>query len=241
MKTQDTIALVTGANRGIGRAFVEAYLAHGAKKVYAAARKRTDLDAIVALDPKRVVPIVLDVSKPAEVAAAAATAKDVNVLINNAGVLSFGNVLEASEETLPRDLDINYFGTIRVTRAFAPMIEKNGGGVVANLLSVVSLASMPGVAGYNASKAALWSATQSMRADLAKRDIRVVGVFPGPIDTDMAKDFPMAKTPAIDVANDVLNGIANGAEDIFPDPMAKQVYAAWSKDHKAVEKQFAGA
>jgi NAD(P)-dependent dehydrogenase (short-subunit alcohol dehydrogenase family) len=241
MKTQDTIALVTGANRGIGRAFVEAYLAHGAKKVYAAARKRTDLDAIVALDPKRVVPIVLDVSKPAEVAAAAATAKDVNVLINNAGVLSFGNVLEASEETLRRDLDINYFGTIRVTRAFAPMIEKNGGGVVANLLSVVSLASMPGVAGYNASKAALWSATQSMRADLAKRDIRVVGVFPGPIDTDMAKDFPMAKTPAIDVANDVLNGIANGAEDIFPDPMAKQVYAAWSKDHKAVEKQFAGA
>ena len=154
MKTQETIAFVTGANRGIGRAFVEAYLAHRAKKVYAAARKRADLDAVVALDPKRVTPVVLDLGKAAEVTAAAAAAKDVNVLINNAGVLSFGSVLEASEETLRRDLDINYFGTIRVTRAFAPVIEKNVGGVVVNLLSVVSLASMPGVAGYNASKAA---------------------------------------------------------------------------------------
>jgi NAD(P)-dependent dehydrogenase (short-subunit alcohol dehydrogenase family) len=241
MKTQESIPFITGANRGIGRAFVEAYLAHGAKKVYAAARRRADLDAVVALDPSRVVPVTLDIGKPADVASAAAAAKDVNVLINNAGILSFGSVLEASEETLRQDLDINYFGTIRVTRAFAPVIEKNGGGVVANLLSVLSLASMPGVAGYNASKAALWSATQSMRADLARRNVRVVAVFPGPIDTDMAKEFPLAKTPAITVANEVLNGIAAGSEDIFPDPMSKQVYAAWSKDHKAVEKQFAGA
>jgi NAD(P)-dependent dehydrogenase (short-subunit alcohol dehydrogenase family) len=239
MKSQESIAFVTGANRGIGRAFVEAYLGHGAKKVYAAARRRADLDAIVALDSKRVIPVVLDVSKPAEIASAAAAAKDVNVLINNAGVLSGGSVLDASDDTLRRDLDVNYFGTIRVTRAFAPVIEANGGGVVVNLLSVLSLASMPGIAGYGASKAALWSATQSMRADLAKRRIRVVGVFPGPIDTDMAKEVPLAKTPPIDVANDVLKGIAAGAEDIFPDAMSKQVYAAWAKDHKAVEKQFA--
>ncbi len=238
MTKSDVIVLITGANRGIGHAFVEAYLAHGAKKIYAAARRRADLDKVVALDPTRVHPVVLDVTKPEEIKAVATTVSDINVLINNAGALSFGGLSDISDESLRRDMEVNYFGLIHVTQAMAPLIERNGGGAIANLLSVVSLASMPGIGAYNASKAAAWSATQSFRVDLAKKGIRVFGVFPGPIDTDMAKDLPMDKTPPLHVANEVIAGIEAGAEDIFPDPMSKQVYAAWSKDHKAVEKQF---
>jgi NAD(P)-dependent dehydrogenase (short-subunit alcohol dehydrogenase family) len=238
MQVATSVPFVTGANRGIGKAYIEAYLAAGVKKVYAAARNRSDLDAVVALDSKRVIPVVLDVTKPEQVAAAAATASDANVLINNAGALSFGNPIDATPQSLQRDLDVNYFGLIGMTQAFVPVLERNGGGVVVNMLSVVSFASMPGIAGYNASKAAAWSMTQAFRAQLAARNIHVIGVFPGPIDTDMAKEIPMDKTPPIDVANEVIQGIANGAEDIFPDPMSKKVYAAWSVDHKAVEKQF---
>lgn len=240
MQANQSIPLVTGANRGIGRAFVEAYLARGVAKIYAAGRKASDLDAVIAIDPKRVIPVILDVTNAEQIKAAVAKAGDVNVLVNNAGALSMGGLLEITDEKLRHDLEVNYFGLIHVTRAFAPVIEKNGGGVVANVLSVVSFASMPGFAGYNASKAAAWSATQALRADLGKRHIKVVGVFPGPIDTDMAKDIPMAKTPPLDVANEVIDGIAQGAEDVFPDPMSKQVYAGWKADHKAVEKQFAG-
>ena len=238
MTKSDAVVLITGANRGIGLAFVNAYLAHGAKKIYVAARRRADLDKVVALDPKRVHPVVLDVTKPEEIKAAAAVVSDINVQINNAGALSFGSLTEVSDESLRHDMEVNYFGLVHVTQAIAPLIEKNGGGAIANLLSVVSLASMPGIGAYNASKAAAWSATLSFRADLAKKGIRVFGVFPGPIDTDMAKDLPMDKTPPLDVANEVIAGIEAGIEDIFPDAMSKQVYAAWSKDHKAVEKQF---
>ena len=240
MQANQSIPLVTGANRGIGRAFVEAYLTRGVGKIYAAGRKASDLDTVVALDPKRVIPVILDVTNAEQIKAAVVRAGDVNVLVNNAGALSMGGLLEITDEKLRHDLEVNYFGLIHVTRAFAPVIEKNGGGVVANVLSVVSFASMPGFAGYNASKAAAWSATQALRADLGKRHIKVVGVFPGPIDTDMAKEIPMAKTPPLDVANEVIDGIAQGAEDVFPDPMSKQFYAGWKADHKAVEKQFAG-
>ncbi|QVL31393.1 SDR family oxidoreductase [Telmatocola sphagniphila] len=240
MKTNQSTVLVTGANRGIGKAFVEGFLAQGARKIYAAARKRSDLDAIVALDPKRIVPLVLDVTKPEQVEAAAKVAADVNLLINNAGVATFGTATEISQADLKKDLEVNYFGLIQVTQAFVPVIEKNGGGGIANVLSVVSLVGFPSIAGYSASKAAAWSFTQSLRADVAKRHIKVFSIYPGPIDTDMAKDFPMDKTPPSHVAQEVIQGIEKGAEDIFPDPMSKQFYAAWKADHKAAEKQFAG-
>lgn len=238
MKIQGTIALVTGANRGIGRAFVEELLAGGAAKVYAGARNTTDLEAVVALDPQRVVRLQLDVTRPADVAAAVTTAGDITLLINNAGALTSGSVLDSPEDAIRRDMEVNYFGTLAVSRAFAPVLEGNGGALV-NVLSVVSLASMPGLGGYNASKAAAWSLTQSLRGELGKRGIAVFSVFPGPIDTDMAKDLPMEKTSPRVVAQEVLAGLEAGAEDVFPDPMAKQVYAGWSTDHKEIERQFA--
>lgn len=236
MKIQDSIALVTGANRGIGRAFVDQLLAHGARRVYAAARKADDLKAIVALDPKRVFALALDVTDPAQVAAAAQRAADVNLLINNAGVLGVGGAAELPIEVARRNMEVNYFGTLAVSRAFAPVLKANGGGALVNVLSVASFASMPGIAGYNASKAAAWSLTQSLRADLGRQGTMVHGVFPGPVDTDMGKGFPIEKAAPAEVANAALHGIESGTEDIFPDMMSRQVYAAWFADHKAVER-----
>mgnify|MGYP000368442730 CR=1 FL=1 len=239
MEIKNTTALVTGANRGIGKAFVAALLQSGVARVYAAARRRDDLAAVVALDPKRVHALKLDVTKPDQIAAAAALAKDVKLLINNAGVLDFGSLLDVSADAVHRNVETNYYGMLHTTRAFVPVIEANGGGAVVNVLTLVALASMPGLAAYNASKAAAWSMTQSLRADLAKRKIQVFGVFPGAVDTDMIRAVDMPKTPPLQVAQAVLEGVAAGIEDIFPDPMSQQLYAAWKADHKAVERQFA--
>ncbi len=239
MKVAESVALVTGANRGIGKAFVEQLLALGVRKVYAAGRKLKDLESVVALDPKRVIPVQLDITNPESVAQAATQVTDLTLLVNNAGTATAGSVLTTPVQTLRNDMEVNYFGTISATQAFAPIIEKNGGGVVVNLLSVVSFVTFPMFGGYNASKAAEWSFTQALRADLAPKKIKVVGVFPGPIDTDMAKDIPFDKTPPIHVAQEVFAGIDAGHEDIFPDPMSKQLYQGWKADHKAIEKQFA--
>lgn len=237
MQIKNAITLVTGANRGIGKALVEELLSAGAAKVYAGMRD----PAALAVEPTdaRVVPVRLDVTKPDEVAAAAKQASDTTLLFNNAGVLDFGDILETPLEAFTRDFDTNFFGKLAMARAFAPVIEGNGGGAIVNLLTVVALASMPGLAVYNASKAAAWSMTQSLRATLAGRGVAVHGVFPGAIDTDMTAAVEMDKTSPEHVAEQVVAGIIAGDEDIFPDPMSTQLYAAWRDDHKAVEKQFA--
>lgn len=168
----------------------------------------------------------------------AAIATDVSLLVNNAGVLSLGGPADASLDQVRDAMETNYFGMLDVITAFLPALERERGAIV-NMLTLVALASMPGLSAYNASKAAGLSLTQSFRADLAKRGVAVHGVFPGAVDTDMIRSFAMPKTPAIDVARAIVDGIEAGVEDIFPDPMAQQVYAAWRRDHKAVEKQFA--
>ena len=239
MQIKESVALVTGANRGIGRAFVDALLERGARRIYAAARDLASLDAVVRLDPKRIHALKLDVTNAEDARAAAAQAKDLTLLINNAAVLSAGGLADISVNAVRGDMETNFFGLLNVITTFVPVLERNEGGIV-NILTLLSLASMPGVASYNASKAAGWSLTQSFRADLAKRGIRVHGVFPGLVDTDMARSFQNAKAPAIDVARATLAGIEANEEDIYPDPMAQQVYAAWREDHKAVERQFAG-
>ena len=237
MQIKESVALVSGANRGIGRAFVEALLERGARRIYAAGRDRASLDAVVRLDPKRIQPLKLDVTNAAEARAAAAQAQDVSLLINNAGVLALGGLMDLPVETIRGNMETNFFGLLNVTTPFVPALERNRGRVV-NILSMLSLVSIPGVAAYNASKAAGWSLTQSLRVDLGKRGIRVHGVFPGLVDTDMARSWDAPKTPAIDVARATLDGIAADEEDIFPDPMSRQSYAAWREDHKAVERQF---
>jgi NAD(P)-dependent dehydrogenase (short-subunit alcohol dehydrogenase family) len=239
MKLQTATALVTGANRGIGQAFVQALLNAGVQKVYATARDRNSLEAVIALDPTRVVPLQVDITNHEMVLQVAEQAPDVNLLINNAGILSFGNILDTPVETLQQQFDTNFYGTLNMARAFVPVLEQNGGGAIVNLLTLVALASMPGLAAYNASKAAAWSMTQSLRASVADRKIAVYGVFPGAVDTDMLAGVEMAKTSPADIVTAVLQGIETEQEDIFPDPMSTQLYAAWKQDHKAVEKQFA--
>ena len=171
--------------------------------------------------------------------AASRAASDVKLLINNAGVLDFGGILETPFDKVARNFDTNFYGAFRMSRAFAPTIEKSGGGGFANMLTLVPLASMPGPSVYNASKAAAWSMTQSLRASLCLKGVEIYGVFPGAVDTDMLKGVEIDKTSSTDVARAVIEGIVKRREDIFPDPMSRQLYAAWRQDHKAVEKQFA--
>ena len=239
MDIRKATALVTGANRGIGRELVRALLDAGVKKVYAAARDPNSLATTLAFDRVRVVGLKVDVTDRKRVAALPQEAGDVNLLVNNAGVLDFGGILEAPLEAVTRNFETNFYGTLLMARAFAPAIERNGGGAIVNVLTLVALASMPGLAVYNASKAAAWSMTQSLRASLAGKGIAVHGVFPGAVDTDMLKGVEMPKTSPADVARAVVAGVAENREDIFPDPMSTQLYAAWRQDHKAVEKQFA--
>ena len=239
MRIQDSIALVTGANRGIGLELVKALLDAGASKVYAGGRKLGSLGVAHSLDRERVFPVLIDVTNRQLVQDIAQHASDVTILLNNAGVLDFGNIVDAPLEAVQRNFETNFYGKLNMARAFAPVIERNGGGAIVNILTLVALASMPGLAVYNASKAAAWSMTQSLRASLAGKKIAVHGVFPGAVDTAMLAGVEMPKTPPSDVAEAVVKGIIAGQEDIFPDSMSSSLYDAWKKDHKAVERQFA--
>ncbi len=235
MNIQNQIILITGANRGIGKALVAAALKRGAKKIYAAARKPSDLPDF---GDARVVPLALDITDPTQVSAAAKTANDVSLLINNAGALAYASVLDGDLSALENDMRVNYFGTLQATRAFAPAIIANSGGV-ASISSIVGLASMAGIGGYSASKAALTSAIQAMRAEFQKKNVAVFGIFPGPIDTDMAKGIEMEKTSPEVTAENILDGIEAGQEDIFPDPMAVEIGKLWASDPKQLEHNFA--
>lgn len=239
MITQDTIAFVTGANRGIGKATVHALLDAGAKKVYAGARSTASLDELVSAFAGRVIPVQIDITDRASVAAAAEKAKDTNLLINNAGVFGGTSQLEGSIDDIRNDFEVNYFGTINATRAFAPIIESNGGGTIANLNSVVSLVSMPALGGYSASKAAAHSLTLGLRGELAPKGIHVLGVYPGPVDTDMAANIPMDKATPESVAQRIVDGINAKADSVYPDPFAEQLGKAWNADPSATQNQYA--
>ena len=236
MKIEGSVALVTGSNRGLGKALVSALLEAGAAKVYSAAR---DVRKVSSDDP-RVVPLALDTSKAEQTEAAARAAGDVTLLVNNAGVSTSANVLTSSQEAMETDFRTNVFGTLAVIKRFLPVLERaRGGATIVNILSLASLGSFPALGGYSASKAASHSITQALRPELRRRHIEILAAFPGPIDTDMVKDLPIPKASAADVASVVLAGVARGEEDIFPDPMAQQMGAVWSKSPKEYERALA--
>jgi len=236
MKLDNKIIFVTGSNRGIGKAIVETLLNHPVRKIYAAARRLEDLPAF---DDNRVVPIKLDIGDPEQIQQTVALAQDVEVLINNAGVMSFAGAISGESALLKQDMEVNYFGTLNLSRSFIPVLEKQEESTIVNLLSVLSLASMAGVAGYWASKAALFSAIKAMRTELKAKSISVYGVFPGPIETDMDKELAMPKTSVQITAENIVAGIIAGQEDIFPGPYSIQVSELWVKDPKTLERQFA--
>ena len=236
-------ALVTGANRGIGKAIVEALLEGGASKVWAGTRRAEALSALKAAHRGRLEVLELDVTKEDDVAAAARQAADVALLVNNAGVANAIGTPATDAEWLRvgrQEFDVNFFGSFAMSQAFAPALARNRGAIV-NVVSVAGLVNFPILLSYSASKAALHSLTQGLRAGLKGQGIQVFGVYPGPVDTDMARAIPMDKTPARDVAEAILQGLAAGTEDIFPDPMARQFGEAFLKSPKAVEEQFASA
>ena len=237
MNLTDSVALVTGANRGLGARLVAQLLQAGAAKVYAAARTPA---AIAAGADPRVQPLTLDVTDPASVTAAAAAAPDVTVLVNNAGVLAFGSALTGDLDSFERDLRTNYLGTLRVTRAFTPALERNAPAAVVNILTLIALAPVGPMAGYSASKAAAHSITQALRAELRGRGITVVGAYPGGIDTDMLAGVEAPKAPPETVAERIIAGLAAGQTVVFPDDASASAGSVYLSDPLRLEHLLAG-
>ncbi len=213
---QGAVVLVTGGQRGIGKAFVDDLLERGAAKVYATAR-----DPKPSTDP-RVVPLPLEITDSASIAALAAAAPDVTLLINNAGGSSPDTYLEASDEEIRAVFDANFFGPLDVTKAFVPIIERNGGGHILNALSGLSWIARHGA--YAATKAAFWSQTNALRLELLERGIGVTGLHMGYVDTEMAANAPEPKARPEDIARQALDGIESGAYEVLADDTAR-----WAK------------
>jgi NAD(P)-dependent dehydrogenase (short-subunit alcohol dehydrogenase family) len=236
MDLSTSIPVVTGAARGLGRHLVDALLERGAPKLYALARNPSAVR-----DDVRVIPVFFDLLDDSSIAAAALRAPDATLLINNASTAAFAAPLDAHPEAVHSEMAVNYHGTFAAIRAFTPVLERNGGGHIANVLSLLSLASTPPMSGYSASKAAAHSLTQALRPVLAERGIAVHGIYPAGIDTDMVAGVDTAKTPPADVAEGILDGLALDQEDIFPDPNAQAMSDIWWSDPKSFERAFSGA
>jgi NAD(P)-dependent dehydrogenase (short-subunit alcohol dehydrogenase family) len=218
MLIENSVALVTGANRGLGLAFAQALLARGARKVYAAARE----PASVTLPG--VVPLELDVTNAAQIAAAVEAAGDITLLVNNAGILRGSSLLgDNALAAAHAELETNVFGPLATSRAFAPVLARNGGGAIINVLSVLSWVTMPQVATYSLSKAAAWSLTNGLRSELAAQGTHVLALHVGFMDTDMAKGVAAAKALPADVANLALDGVEIRAAEVLADSISQQV------------------
>jgi NAD(P)-dependent dehydrogenase (short-subunit alcohol dehydrogenase family) len=231
MTFADKTVLVTGANRGIGQALVEEALSRGAKRVYACARRSvTHVDA-------RVTPLSLDVTNAAQIQSAVESVESLDVLINNAGLALYDDLSDGS--VLERHLAVNLFGTYGVTQAFLPLLIRSG-GVIVNNLSLNALAPLPLIPAYSISKAAAFNMTQSLRVLLAARGVRVHAVLTGLVDTDMTRGLDIPKASPDTVARGIFDGVENGQEEIFPDPMSESLAQSWrSGAAKALERQYA--
>lgn len=227
---QGKVALVTGANRGIGKAILEGLLAAGASKVYAAVRDPQSAEPLVKQHGDKVVVVPIDLAKPDTIAQAAKTASDVELLVNNAGVLRTAKPLdEDALDALGYEMDINVGGLIRMAQAFAPVLKANGGGALVQLNSVASLRAFPDFATYAASKAAAYSITQALRDQLREQGTVVVSVHPGPIDTEMAHTAglgDLVEPPSL-VSDAIIAALARGEFHAYPDSMAKDIGMAY--------------
>ena len=231
MTIADKAVLVTGANRGIGRALVEEALTRGAKRVYAATRQP------VAHPDARVTPVTIDVTNAAQIQEAVGKVESLDILINNAGLALYDDLSDPTP--LEQQLAVNLFGTYRVTQAFLPALTRSRGAIV-NVGSVTAFAALPLIPAYSISKAAAFSLSQSMRALFAGRGVTVHAVLAGPVDTDMSRDLDIPKASPESVARAILDGVQNGEDDIFPDPMAASMAESWRTGAaKALERQFA--
>ncbi|WP_284736091.1 SDR family oxidoreductase [Dongia deserti] len=237
---KDAVALVTGCNRGIGPETVRALLKAGARKIYVGARKLDGIKSLLAEAPDRLQAMEIDVTNGAQIAAAVETARDVTLLVNNGGI-NFNTPLFAINGTdnARREMEVNYFGTLAMCRAFQPILKANGGGAIVNMLSILSHVNLPLMGSLCASKAALYSLTQALRAELKAQDTHVMGVLPGAVETDMTAGVNVPKIQPSYVAAAIVDGLHRRAEEIYPGDMAAGVFYGLSGDPKAVEHEFA--
>ncbi|MDR6538674.1 SDR family oxidoreductase [Variovorax soli] len=218
MKIENAVALVTGANRGIGLAFTRALLARGARKVYAGARDPA------AITPSGAQPLRLDVTKPDDVAAAAAQAADVTLVINNAGIAQAGSFLAPdSEDVTRRIFETNFFAMLRMSKAFAPVLEANGGGALLNVLSIASWLNGGELAAYSASKSAAWSLTNALRSELAPQRTQVLALHMAYVDTDLTRGFDVPKSSPEEIVERALDGLESGLDEVLADALTQQV------------------
>ena len=231
MTIADKSVLVTGANRGIGQALVEEALKRGAKRVYAAARQP------VPHPDGRVTPVTLDVTDPAQIQTGVDEFDRLDILVNNAGLALYDDLSDPA--ALEQQLAVNLFGTLGVTQAFLPLLTHTRGGIV-NVGSVTAFAALPVIPAYSISKAAAFSLTQSLRALLVGQGVSVHAVLAGPVDTDMSRDLDIPKASPETVAQAIFDGVQNGEEEIFPDPMSQSMAESWRTGAaKSLERQFA--
>ncbi len=220
MRIAGATALVTGANRGLGQVMARILLERGARRVYAGAR---DPQAVV--EPG-VVPVRLDITEPAQVAAAAESCADVTLLVNNAGVLTNSPLLAASSLDAARmEMEVNYFGTLSMCRAFAPVLVRNGSGAIVNVLSIASWLTNPAMGSYSASKAAAWAMTGGVRSELNRHGVAVVAVHCGYIDTDMARQVAAPKNTPEAIAAQALDAVETGQTEVLADERTRQAKA----------------
>lgn len=228
--TNKTI-LITGANRGIGRALLDEALRRGAKNVYAGTRS-----ALQHLD-KRVTPLTLDVTNASQIQRAVNEVDSLDVLINNAGIAIYGDLTNL--DTVEQHLAVNLFGPLNVTRAFLPLLRRSKGAIINNL-SLAGLAAVPVLPAYSISKASVLNLTQSLRALLAGEGVTVHAVVLGPIDTDMTRALEIPKASAESAAIGIFDGLEKGEEEIFPDPVSHSTAEGWRNGvAKVLERQFA--
>jgi NAD(P)-dependent dehydrogenase (short-subunit alcohol dehydrogenase family) len=218
MKIENSVVLVTGANRGIGLAFARALLARGARKVYAAARipESVTLPGVEALQ--------LDVTKPDEIAAAANYASDVTLVINNAGIAQPGGFLAQDSDAVARRIfETNFFGVLNMSKAFAPVLKANRGGALLNVLSIASWVNGGELAAYSASKSAAWSMTNALRHELAGQKTQVLGLHMAYVDTDLTRGFEVQKSSAEEIVQRALDGMEAGADEVLADVLTQQI------------------
>jgi len=233
MNFDNKVILVTGANRGIGKEIVSALLARKVKKVYATAR---DIANLPDFSDARIVALQLDITDPQQITESAKLAGDIDILINNAGIAAFASLLDSPLNVLEQDMNTNYFGTLNMIREFVPLLENKESGAIVNMVTIGAFVNFPMLGGYCASKSALFSLSQGIRIELAPKNISVHTVNPGPIDTDMAKEFEMDKISPEVAAENTLLALEASEADIFPDQTGKGMFDLWNNNYRDLEK-----